>query len=73
MSPSPHGPFYVELLVPSAETEQEFLLLAVQAALIKYRASQHKDTSPRQPILDEASSMQVVPPHDLGTSSLLVR
>jgi hypothetical protein len=34
MIPSPHGPYYVELLVPSAETEQEFLLLlAVHVAV----------------------------------------
>lgn len=44
MSPSSNVPYYVELLVPSAETEQKFLLLAVQAALMKYRASNHKNT-----------------------------
>jgi hypothetical protein len=72
MRPSPHVPYYVELLVPCAETEQEFLLLAVHAAVKKYRASDHTHTIP-PPVSDEASSMQVVPPHDVGTSSLRVR
>jgi hypothetical protein len=72
MRPSPTVPYFVELLVPSAETEQEFLLLAVHAAVKKYRASHPTHTIPPS-ISDEASSMQVVPPHDLGTSSLLVR
>ena len=58
MSPSPHVPCYVELLVPSAETEQEFLLLAVHAAVKKYRASQHKNASQPQLICDETSSLQ---------------
>ena len=71
MSPSPHVPYYVELLVPSAETEQEFLLLAVHAAVKKYRASHHTPTIP-PPFSDAASSMQVVPPNDLGTSFLRV-
>jgi len=33
MSPSPNVPYYVELLIPSAETEQEFRLLVVHAAV----------------------------------------
>ena len=40
MSFPPYLPHYAELLVPSAETEQEFLLLAVHAAVKKYRASE---------------------------------
>jgi len=57
MSPSSNIP-YVELHVPSAESEQEFLLLAVQAALIKYRASHHKDTSPPQTTCNDAIALQ---------------
>lgn len=72
MSPSPHVPSYVELLVPSAETEQEFLLLVVHAAVKKYRALHHTHTIP-PPFSDEADSRQVVPPHDLGNSSLRIR
>jgi hypothetical protein len=53
MSPSPNVPYFVELLVPGAESEQKFLLLAVQAALIKYRASHHQGTSPPQATSDE--------------------
>ena len=34
MSPSRQVPYYVELLVPNAESQQEFLLFAVEAALI---------------------------------------
>jgi hypothetical protein len=47
MSSSPHV-LYVELHVPNAKTEQEFLRHAVQAAVIKYRALHHKDFSPPQ-------------------------
>jgi hypothetical protein len=72
MSPSPHSPHFVELLIPRTETEQEFLLLAVRAAVKKYRASHHAHTIP-PPISDEANSMQVVQPHDVGTSPLRVR
>ena len=72
MNPSPHVPYYVELLVPSAETEQEVLLLAVHAAVKKYRTSYPTHTIPPS-ISDKASSMQVVPPHDLGTSSMIVQ
>jgi hypothetical protein len=72
MSPSPHAYCYVELLVPNAETEQEFLLLAVHAAVRKYRASHRTHTIP-PPFSAEASSVQVVQPHDVGISSLRVR
>jgi hypothetical protein len=41
MSPLPSDP-YIELYVPDAKTEQEFLRLAAQAATKKYRASHHK-------------------------------
>jgi hypothetical protein len=37
MSPSPHVPYYVELFVPNAESEQEFLLFAVYAASPSHR------------------------------------
>ena len=47
MSPLPSDP-YIELLVPEAKTEQEFLRLAVQAAVMKYRGSHHNDSSPPQ-------------------------
>ncbi len=43
---SPPNVLYVELLVPTAETEQAFLLLAVHAALKKYRALHHDHSSP---------------------------
>ena len=72
MNPLPHVPHYVELLVPGAETEQEFLLLAVHAAVKKYRASHPTHTIPPS-ISDEASSMKVVPPHDVRNSSVRVR
>ena len=72
MNPSPHVPHYVKLLVPGAETDQEFLLLAVHAAVKKYRASHPTHTIPPS-ISDEASSTQVMPPHDVRTSSLRVR
>ena len=45
---SPPSVLYVELLVPTAETEQAFLLLAVHAALKKYRALRHDHSSPPQ-------------------------
>lgn len=47
MSSLPHV-LYVELLVPSAQSEQEFLLRAVQVALRKYRDLDHKDSNPSQ-------------------------
>jgi len=58
MSPSPQGPYYVQLLVPNAESEQEFLLFAVEAALIKYRVSHHQDTSPPQAICNDAIAIR---------------
>lgn len=58
MSPSPHVPHYVELLVPNAETEQEFLLLAVQAAVMKYRKPHSSSINPPEPTCDEACSLQ---------------
>ncbi len=58
MSPSLHVPHYVELLVLNAETEQEFLLLAVHAAIKKYREAQGKSAGRPQLICDEASSLQ---------------
>ena len=58
MNPLSHVPYYVELLLPGAETEQEFLLLAVHAAVKKYRAMQHKDTSLPQITCDGANSPQ---------------
>jgi hypothetical protein len=41
MSPLPSVPF-VEIYVPNANTEEEFLLLAVQAAVRKYRETHYK-------------------------------
>lgn len=58
MSPSPHVPYYVELLVPSAESEQEFLLLAVQAAVKKYRETRNNPINPPQVIRDKAYLLQ---------------
>jgi hypothetical protein len=56
MLPSSSVP-YIELHVPSAESEQEFLLLAVQAALKQYRASHHKDFSPLQTACHDAITL----------------
>ena len=39
---------YIELYVPDAKTEQEFLRFAVQAAVMKYRVLHHKDSNPPQ-------------------------
>lgn len=47
---------YVELRVPDAETEQEFLLLAVQAAVKKYRETQNR-INPPQTTCDERCSL----------------
>ena len=47
MDPLPGNP-YIELHVPDAKTEQEFLRLAVQTAAMKYRAAHHKDSSSPQ-------------------------
>jgi hypothetical protein len=47
MGPLPGNP-YIELHVPDAKTEQEFLRLAVQTAAMKYRALHDKDSNPPQ-------------------------
>ena len=49
MSPLPDVS-YVDAHVPDAKTEQEFLRLAVQAALRNYR-DRHSPTNPLQPIM----------------------
>lgn len=41
MGPLPGNP-YIELRVPDAKTEQEFLRLAVHTAAMKYRAVQQR-------------------------------
>jgi len=58
MHPSPTVPYFIELLVPSAETEQEFLLLAVQAAVKKYREAQHTHAVSPQTTRHEVGSLQ---------------
>jgi hypothetical protein len=45
MSHSSNVP-YIELHVPDAKSEQEFLVLAVQAAVKKYRETRDKAISP---------------------------
>lgn len=57
MSPSSKVP-YVELRVPSAESEQEFLFLAVQAAVKKYRESRNNPISSPRTTCDEAYSLR---------------
>jgi hypothetical protein len=60
MNPLRHV-LYVELYVPDAKSEQEFLLCAVQAAVIKYRAAHPKDTiSPQTPCNDAIALRQSV-------------
>lgn len=56
MNPLPSDP-YIELHVPEAKTEQEFLRLAVQAAVMKYRET-YGTINPPQSTCDEASSLQ---------------
>jgi len=73
MSFSPYVPQYVELIVPNAETEQEFLLLAVDAAVKQYRAAHQQHSIPPPTIFDGAGSMQVVSLHDSEAVSLRVR
>ncbi|MDN5940723.1 MAG: hypothetical protein L0H94_02480 [Nitrospira sp.] len=51
MSSSPHVP-YVEIHVPIAYSEQEFLRHAVQAAVNKYREL-HPQVGPPQATCDE--------------------
>jgi hypothetical protein len=57
MSPLPSDP-YIELYVPDAKTEQEFLRFAVQAAVMKYRVLHHKDSSPPQAGDNDAIALQ---------------
>jgi hypothetical protein len=58
MSPLPSDP-YIELCVPDAKTEQEFLRLAVQAAAMKYRKTHGSSINPPpQANYDEACSLQ---------------
>jgi hypothetical protein len=57
MSPLPGDP-YIEIYVPDAKAEQEFLRLAVQAAVMKYRASHHKDSSPPQTACNDAIALR---------------
>jgi hypothetical protein len=58
MNPSPKVP-YVELHIPDAETEQEFLRLAVQAAIRKYRETRNNPINPPRATRDEGYSLQV--------------
>lgn len=53
MSPLSDDP-YIELYVPDAKTEQEFLRLTVQAAVMKYRQTHGRANSPPQATYDEA-------------------
>jgi hypothetical protein len=57
MSPLPGDP-YIELYVPDAKTEQEFLRLAVQEAAKKYRASHHKDSISPQTSCNDAIALR---------------
>jgi len=57
MSPLPDD-LYIELYVPNAKTEQEFLRFAVQAAIMKYRVLHHKDSSPPQASDNDAIALQ---------------
>ena len=56
MSPLPSTP-YVEIHVPHAMTEQEFLRLAVQVASRNYR-QRHAQLSAPQAISQEARALQ---------------
>ena len=57
MGPLPGNP-YIELHVPDAKTEQEFLRLAVQTAAMKYRALHDKDSNPPQTSSNDALTLQ---------------
>jgi hypothetical protein len=57
MSSLPSDP-YIELDVPDAKTEQEFLRLAVQAAVMKYRALHNKDSSPPRTSCHDGIALQ---------------
>ena len=61
MGPLPSNP-YIELHVPDAKTEQEFLRLAVHTAAMKYRAVHHKDSTPPQTNSYDALTLQ----HSVG-------
>lgn len=52
------GDPYIELYVPDAKTEQEFLRLTVQAAAMTYRAVHHKDSSPPQTNSNDVIALQ---------------
>ena len=52
----------IELCVPDAKTEQEFSRLAVQAAVMKYRASHHNDSSPPQTSCNDVIALR----HSVG-------
>lgn len=58
MNPLPHVS-YVELYVPDAKSEQEFLRFAVQAAVAKYREMHGSSMSCPQTTYDEVCSQQV--------------
>lgn len=57
MSPSPKVS-HVELHIPDAETEQEFLRLAVHAAIRKYRETRKISINPPRATRDEGYSPQ---------------
>lgn len=57
MGPLPGNP-YIELHVPEAKTEQEFLRLAVQTAAMKYRAAHHTDSTPPQTSSNDTLTLQ---------------
>jgi hypothetical protein len=61
MGPLPSNP-YIELHVPDAKTEQEFLRLAVHTAAMKYRAVHHKESTPPQTSSYDALTLQ----HSVG-------
>lgn len=61
MGPLPSNP-YIELHVPDAKIEQEFLQLAVHTAAMKYRAVHHKDSTPPQTSSYDALTLQ----HSVG-------
>ncbi len=58
MNPLPHVS-YVELCVPDAKSEQEFLRFAVQAAVTKYREIHGGSMSFPHTTYDEVCSRQV--------------
>ncbi|TKB88546.1 MAG: hypothetical protein E8D41_16275 [Nitrospira sp.] len=57
MNSLPSDPF-IEFHVPDAKTEQEFLQLVVQAAIMKYRALHDKDSSTPQTSLYDNIALQ---------------